>query len=82
MSSGLEKTKRLILILLHNDGPSTTEELITEAESLGIAECRDRLPGALAALNSEGKLTKKLSKEKKAIVWDLSDSVDRTGLDI
>lgn len=82
MSKGLEKTKRLILLLLHDDGPSTTEELITVAESLGVAECRDRLPGALADLNSEGKLIKTLSKEKKAIVWDLSDSVDRTELEI
>ncbi|MHA2239066.1 MAG: hypothetical protein ACXAB2_11950 [Candidatus Hodarchaeales archaeon] len=82
MSKGLEKTKRLVLLLLNDNGPSTTEELIAEAETLGIAECRDRLPGALADLNSEGKLTKKLSKEKKAIIWDLDDSVDRTELEI
>ena len=78
----MEKTKRLITIIIHNYGPSTTEELIEEAESLGVAECRDRLPGALADLNSEGKLIKTLSKEKKAIVGDLAKSVDRTDLEI
>ncbi len=81
MGKSMEKTKRLILLLLHDMGPSTTEELITEAETLGIAECRDRVPGAIADLSGEGKLTRELSKEKKAIVWDLSDIVDRSELD-
>jgi hypothetical protein len=80
MSKGIEQTKQLILLLLHDMGPSSTEELIAEAEILGIAECRDRVPGAIADLNGEGMLTKQLSKEKKAIVWDLSDKVDRSEL--
>ena len=82
MGKSMEKTKRLILLLLNDMGPSSTEELIGEAETLGIAECRDRVPGAIADLNSEGKLTKKLSKEKKAIVWGLSDKVDRSELEV
>ncbi len=81
MAKGIEKTKQLILLLLHDMGPSSTEELIAEAETLGIAECRDRVPGAIADLNGERMLTKQLSKEKKAIVWDLSDKVDRSKLD-
>ncbi len=78
----MEKTKRLILLLLNDMGPSSTKELITEAETLGIAECRDRVPGAIADLNAQGMLTKKLSKEKKAIIWGLSDKVDQSELDI
>ena len=78
----MEKTKQLILLLLNDMGPSSTEELISEAETLGIAECRDRVPGAIADLNSAGMLSKKLSKEKKAIVWGLSDKVDRSELEI
>ena len=77
MAKSMEKTKQLVLLLLNDMDEATTEELITEAEALGIAECRDRVPGAIADLNSEGMLTKKLSKEKKAIVWGLSDQVNR-----
>ncbi len=72
----LTKTKRLILFLLKDMAEATTEELIAEAESLGIAECRDRVPSAIADLNGDGMLQKTLSKEKKAIVWKLSPDVD------
>ena len=68
--------KRLILFLLDDMGEATTEELIKEAETLGVAECRDRVPPSIAALYDEGMLNRKLSKEKKAIVWSLSDKVD------
>ncbi len=74
------KTKRLILLLLKDMGEATTEELINEAESLGIAECRDRVPSAIADLNGEGMLTKLLSKERKAIVWKLSQNINFTEL--
>ena len=50
---------------------ATTVELIEEAESLGIAECRDRVPAALAELSSQGLIVKNISKEKKALVWSL-----------
>ena len=68
--------KRLILFLLVDMGEATTEELIKEAETLGIAECRDRVPPSIADLYDEGSLERKLSKEKKAIVWSLSAKVD------
>ena len=60
---------------------ATTEKLIEEAETLGVAECRDRVPSAIADLNAEGKLNKKLSKEKHAILWSLSDKVDTSELE-
>ncbi len=70
------KTKRLILLLLEDMLKATTEELITEVETLGIAECRDRVPSSIADLYSEGLLTRELSKEKKAIVWSLAENID------
>ena len=81
MVKGLEKTKTLILLLLKDIGEATTEELIQEAEMLGIDECRDKVPSAIADLNGEGLLIKRLSKEKKAIIWKLSDSVDLSSLE-
>jgi hypothetical protein len=72
------KTRRLIMFTLQDLGEATTEELITEAETLGIAECRDRIPSAIADLNEEGLLNKKLSKEKRAIVWSLSEQFDES----
>ena len=77
----LEKSRKLIMFVLQDMGEATTEELIAEAETLGIAECRDRIPSAIADLNAEGLVNKKLSKEKKAIVWSLSDKFDESLLE-
>ncbi|MHA1946453.1 MAG: hypothetical protein ACXAC6_00720 [Candidatus Hodarchaeales archaeon] len=70
------KSKRLILLLLEDMVEATTEELIQEAEILGVAECRDRVPPSIADLYDEGLLRRKLSKEKKAIVWSLAENID------
>ena len=70
------KAKRLILLLLEDMLEATTEELITEAETLGVAECRDRVPSSIADLYSEGLLKRELSKEKKAIIWSLAENID------
>ena len=70
------KAKRLILLLLEDMVEATTEELIAEAETLGIAECRDRVPSSIADLYEDKLIKRKLSKEKKAIVWSLSEGVD------
>ena len=78
----MEKTRRLIMFTLQDLGEATTEELITEAETLGIAECRDRVPSAIADLSDEGLLIKRLSKEKKAIVWTLSEQFDEALLQL
>ncbi|MHA1973895.1 MAG: hypothetical protein ACTSW1_12935 [Candidatus Hodarchaeales archaeon] len=69
-----EKTKRLILMLLEDMEEATTAELIAEAETLGIAECRDRVPSSIAELFDEKKITRRISKEKKAIVWRLREA--------
>ena len=70
------KAKRLILLLLEDMLNATTDELIAEAEALGIAECRDRIPSSIADLYEEGLLKRELSKEKKAIIWRLADNID------
>lgn len=69
-----DKTRTLIIELLKDMNEATTVELIREAETLGIAECSDRIPAALAELNSEGLVKKQISKEKKAIIWTLSEN--------
>ena len=66
-----EKAQKLIVLLLEDMEEATTVELIEEAETLGIAECRDRVPAALAELSSQGLIVKSISKEKKALVWSL-----------
>lgn len=69
-----DKTNTLILELLKDMKEATTTELIKEAESLGINECSDRIPAALAELNFQGLITKIISREKKAIIWTLPEN--------
>jgi hypothetical protein len=69
-----ETTKTLIVELLKDMKEATTLELIKEAETLGIAECADRVPAALAELNSQGLIQKAISRERKAILWTLSEN--------
>jgi len=78
---GLRRARMLVFFLLNDIGELTTEELIAEVELLGINECRDRVPSALADLSEENLVDKKLSREKKAIVWSLSQNFDRSLLE-
>ncbi|MFW9779168.1 MAG: hypothetical protein ACFFE8_09975 [Candidatus Heimdallarchaeota archaeon] len=71
----LEKTKTLILLLLKDMVEATTAEIVNEA-SIISADCKDRVPAAIAGLNRAGMLHRSISREKKAIVWSLSGSVD------
>ncbi|UCE14648.1 MAG: hypothetical protein JSV04_05560 [Candidatus Heimdallarchaeota archaeon] len=66
-----DTAKALIVELLKDMNEATTAELIKEAEMLGIKECSDRIPAALAELASEGKISKHVSREKKALIWTL-----------
>jgi len=68
-----DTTQTLIIELLKDMEPATTLELIKEAETLGMAECRDRIPAALAELNAQGSVIKQISREKKAILWTLPE---------
>ena len=68
-----DTTQTLILELLKDMEKATTVELIREAETLGLAECSDRIPAALVELSTQGSVIKQISKEKKAIIWTLSE---------
>ncbi|MFW9854750.1 MAG: hypothetical protein ACFFFG_06800 [Candidatus Thorarchaeota archaeon] len=75
----LEKTKTLILLLLKDMVEATTAEIVNEA-SIISADCKDRVPAAIAGLNRAGMLLRSISREKKAIVWSLSARVDLSSL--
>lgn len=62
--------KETISMILEDLGEATTAEIIEESSRVS-AECRDRIPEALRALEEEKKVTKRLSKEKKGYVWTL-----------
>jgi hypothetical protein len=62
--------KDTIAMILEELGEATTMEIIEESTKVS-AECKDRIPEALRALESENKVTKSLSKEKKGYVWSL-----------
>lgn len=48
----------------------STREII-ELSLKESKDCRDKVPQALSMLNREGKIKKKISKEKKGFVWGL-----------
>jgi len=62
--------KETITMILEDLGEATTAEIINESSRVS-AECKDRIPEALRALEEEKKVTKRLSKEKKGYVWTL-----------
>ncbi|MFW9992437.1 MAG: hypothetical protein ACFFD4_10350 [Candidatus Odinarchaeota archaeon] len=72
MVKDLDKAKVLIVELLKEMTEATTNELVEEAMSLGLAECKDRVPSAIAELSATGKVKKRISREKKGIVWFLA----------
>ena len=65
-----DSMSRVIKILMEM-GEATTTEIITEATKESD-QCRDRVPRTLTALESEGRVTKSFSKEKRGFVWSLS----------
>ena len=69
------KVQRLIILLLEDMQEATTKELINEATLLGIADCPDKMPSALAELAAKGQIKKAISREKKAIVWSLQEEI-------
>jgi len=68
-----DSTQTLIIELLKDMEKATTLELIREAETLGITECSDRIPAALAELSAQGSVRKQISRERKAIIWTLPE---------
>jgi hypothetical protein len=69
--------KETITMILEEMGEATTTEIMEESSRVS-AECKDRIPEALSAMEAENRVTKKLSKEKKGYVWTLvGDSIDQ-----
>ncbi len=63
--------KETITMILKDMGEATTAEIIDESSRVS-AECKDRIPETLAALENDQIVTKRFSKEKKGYVWTLS----------
>lgn len=70
MVGGPPDPKRTLTIILEELGEATTAEIIDKAAQKS-QNCKDRIPGALVDLEKEKRITKRISKEKKAIVWTL-----------
>ncbi len=70
MTIGHPDPKRTLTMILEEIGEATTAEIIDEA-SQKSRECKDRIPRTLIALEKDKKIIKRISKEKKAIVWTL-----------
>ncbi|MHA2109603.1 MAG: DUF4386 domain-containing protein [Candidatus Hodarchaeales archaeon] len=68
----LPDPKRTITMILKELGEVTTAEIIDKASQVSHSrDCKDRVPGTLVALEKEKRVSKRISKEKKAIVWRL-----------
>ena len=63
--------RETITMILKDVGEATTAEIIEESSRVS-AECKDRIPETLVALENDKLVTKRFSKEKKGYVWTLS----------
>ena len=72
LSSDSDDSKRKILQLLKDIGEASTAEVIDKASNLG-ERCKDLVPVILVVLEKEKKVSRKISKEKKAIIWSVLD---------
>jgi hypothetical protein len=63
--------KETITTILGNLGEATTVEIIDEAAKKSH-KCKDRVPNTLAALEREKTIIKRISIEKRAIIWALA----------
>ena len=70
MNSDMGSTQDLILAFLSENGESSTSEIVKNVTKID-EECADRIPGALVALREKNQIKRRLSKEKKAVVWSL-----------
>ena len=71
LSSNSDESKAKILNLLKELGEASTAEVIEEASKL-TGRCKDLVPVILVVLEKEKKVRRKISKEKKAIIWSVA----------
>ncbi|MHA1907972.1 MAG: DUF4386 domain-containing protein [Candidatus Thorarchaeota archaeon] len=65
-----DDSKSRVFKILRELGEATTKEIVAEA-SKDSDECKDRAPRTLKAMEIDGEVTKRFSKEKKGYVWTL-----------
>ncbi len=71
MNKSKESTEELILSILSENGESSTSVIIKRITKENN-DCIDRVPGALVALKEKDRVKRRLSKEKKAVLWSLA----------
>ena len=71
--SNSDESKRKILELVKDLGEASTAEIIAEASKTSklTGQCKDLVPVILVVLEKEKKVSRKISKEKKAIIWSI-----------
>ena len=69
--SNSDESKEKVLNLLKEIGESSTAEIIDIAISKLTGRCKDLVPVILVVLEKEKKVSRRISKEKKAIVWSV-----------
>ena len=71
LMSNSDESKAKILNLLKELGEASTAEVIEGASKL-TGRCKDLVPVILVVLEKEKKVRRKISKEKKAIIWSVA----------
>ncbi|MHA1984776.1 MAG: DUF4386 family protein [Candidatus Hodarchaeales archaeon] len=71
LMKGRTDPKKTIIFILEDLGEASTEEIIEKASKIS-RDCKDRIPRTLKTLEKDKKITKAISKEKRAIVWTLA----------
>ena len=66
--SNSDESKSKVLNLLKDLGEASTAEIIEQASKLS-GRCKDLVPVILVVLEKEKKVSRRISKEKKAIIW-------------
>ena len=70
MSANSDESKEKILNILKEIGESSTAEVINSASKLE-GRCKDLVPVILVVLEKEKKVSRRISKEEKAILWSI-----------
>lgn len=72
MNSSKKPIEDLIISILSEQGEISTGEIIRKV-SREENDCIDRIPSVLVALKENNRIKRRLSKEKKAILWSLTE---------
>ncbi len=70
MNSLKKDTEKRIISILKEISEATTSEIV-ELAMKEDKDCKDRIPGALVALRENNLIKRRLSKEKRAVIWSM-----------